>query len=77
VLFDSGIRRGADILKALALGAAAVLIGRLYCLGLAVGGEAGVRDTVLNLLADFDVTMALSGYSRCALDRSALSQLKT
>jgi isopentenyl diphosphate isomerase/L-lactate dehydrogenase-like FMN-dependent dehydrogenase len=74
VLFDSGIRRGADILKALALGAAAVLIGRLYCLGLAAGGEAGVRDTVLNLLADFDVTMALAGYSRCAqLDRSALS----
>ena len=74
VLFDSGIRRGADILKALALGAAAVLIGRLYCLGLAVGGEAGVRDTVLNLLADFDVTLALSGYSRCdQLDRSALA----
>jgi lactate 2-monooxygenase len=73
VLFDSGIRRGADILKALALGATAVLIGRLYCLGLAAGGEAGVRDTVLNLLSDFDVTMALSGYSRCAqLDRSAL-----
>jgi isopentenyl diphosphate isomerase/L-lactate dehydrogenase-like FMN-dependent dehydrogenase len=76
VLFDSGIRRGADILKALALGAAAVLIGRLYCLGLAAGGEAGVRDTVLNLLADFDVTMALSGHSRCGqLDRSALSSL--
>jgi isopentenyl diphosphate isomerase/L-lactate dehydrogenase-like FMN-dependent dehydrogenase len=74
VLFDSGIRRGADVLKALALGAAVVLIGRLYCLGLAAGGEAGVRDTVLNLLADFDVTMALSGYSRCnQLDRSALS----
>jgi len=73
VLFDSGIRRGADILKALALGAAAVLIGRLYCLGLAAAGEAGVRDTVLNLLADFDVTMALSGYSRCGeLDRGAL-----
>jgi isopentenyl diphosphate isomerase/L-lactate dehydrogenase-like FMN-dependent dehydrogenase len=77
VLFDSGIRRGADILKALALGAAAVLIGRLYCLGLAAAGEAGVRDTVLNLIADLDVTLALSGYSRCAqLDRSALSQLE-
>ena len=76
VLFDSGIRRGADILKALALGAAAVLIARLYCLGLAAAGEAGVRDTVLNLLADFDVTMALAGYSRCdQLDRSTLSQL--
>lgn len=76
VLFDSGIRRGADILKALALGAAAVLIGRLYCLGLAAAGESGVRDAVLNLLADFDVTMALSGYSCCSqLDRSALTQL--
>ncbi len=74
VLFDSGIRRGSDILKALALGARAVLIGRLYCLGLAVAGEAGVRDTVLNLLADFDVTMALSGHA-CArtLDRSAVA----
>jgi lactate 2-monooxygenase len=61
VLFDSGIRRGADIMKALALGAQAVLIGRLYIWGLAVAGEAGVRDAVQNLLADFDLTMALSG----------------
>jgi isopentenyl diphosphate isomerase/L-lactate dehydrogenase-like FMN-dependent dehydrogenase len=76
VLFDSGVRRGSDILKALALGAAAVLIGRLYCLGLAAAGEAGVRDTVLNLLADFDVTMALAGCTHCSrLDRSALSPL--
>lgn len=63
VLFDSGIRRGADIMKALALGARAVLIGRLYIWGLAVAGEAGVRDTVQNLLADFDLTMALSGFT--------------
>ena len=61
VLFDSGIRRGADIMKALALGAKAVLIGRLYIWGLAAAGEAGVRDAVQNLLADFDLTMALSG----------------
>jgi isopentenyl diphosphate isomerase/L-lactate dehydrogenase-like FMN-dependent dehydrogenase len=61
VLFDSGIRRGADILKALALGARAVLVGRLYVWGLAVAGEAGVRDAMQNLLADFDLTMALSG----------------
>ena len=74
VLFDSGIRRGSDILKALALGARAVLIGRLYCLWLAIAGEAGVRDTVLNLLADFDVTLALSGHA-CVrtLDHSALA----
>lgn len=63
VLFDSGIRRGADIMKALALGARAVLIGRLYIWGLAVAGEVGVRDTVQNLLADFDLTMALSGFA--------------
>jgi isopentenyl diphosphate isomerase/L-lactate dehydrogenase-like FMN-dependent dehydrogenase len=76
VLFDSGIRRGSDIVKALALGAAAVLIGRLYCLGLAAGGEAGVRDTVLNLLADFDVTMALAGCSDCSrLSRATLTPL--
>src|SRR5712671_1158626 len=65
VLFDSGIRRGADIFKALALGARAVLIGRLYMWGLAVAGEEGVRDVLLNLIADFDLTMALSGYTCC------------
>jgi lactate 2-monooxygenase len=63
VLFDSGIRRGADIMKALALGARAVLVARLYIWGLAVAGETGVRDAVLNLLADFDLSMALSGFT--------------
>jgi len=63
VLFDSGIRRGADIMKALALGARAVLIARLYIWGLAAAGEAGVRDALLNLLADFDLSMALSGFT--------------
>jgi isopentenyl diphosphate isomerase/L-lactate dehydrogenase-like FMN-dependent dehydrogenase len=66
VLFDSGIRRGADALKALALGARAVLLGRLYTWGLALGGEQGVREVLRNFLADLDVTLALSGYSRCA-----------
>jgi isopentenyl diphosphate isomerase/L-lactate dehydrogenase-like FMN-dependent dehydrogenase len=76
VLFDSGIRRGADVFKALALGAAAVLIGRLYMWGLAVGGERGVRDVVLNLLADFDLTLALSGHaSLCTLEPGALAQV--
>jgi lactate 2-monooxygenase len=74
VLFDSGIRRGADVFKALALGARAVLIGRLYAYGLAVAGEQGVRDVLLNLLADFDLTMALSGYKSCSeLDSSSLA----
>jgi lactate 2-monooxygenase len=74
VLFDSGIRRGADVFKALALGARAVLLGRLYTWGLAVAGEEGVRDVLLNLVADLDLTMALSGYTSCdEIDFSALA----
>jgi lactate 2-monooxygenase len=61
VLFDSGVRTGADVLKALALGASAVLLGRPYVYGLAHGGEAGVRHVLRSLLADFDLTMGLSG----------------
>jgi len=76
VLFDSGIRRGPDVFKALALGARAVLLGRLYMWGLAVAGEEGVRDVLLNLVADLDLTMALSGYSSCQeLDSSALASV--
>jgi isopentenyl diphosphate isomerase/L-lactate dehydrogenase-like FMN-dependent dehydrogenase len=66
VLFDSGIRRGADAFKAIALGAKAVLLGRPYVWGLAVAGEQGVRDVLLNFLSDFDLTVALSGYASCA-----------
>ncbi|HET8906295.1 MAG TPA: lactate 2-monooxygenase [Ktedonobacterales bacterium] len=66
VLFDSGIRCGADIFRAVALGAQAVLLGRPYMWGLALGGEAGVRDVLLNTLADLDLTLALSGYTSCA-----------
>jgi len=74
VLFDSGIRRGADALKALALGARAVLLGRPYLWGLAAGGEQGVREVVLNFLADFDLTLGLSGYSSPSeLDASVLA----
>ncbi len=61
VLFDSGIRRGADVFKAIALGAKAVLLGRPYCYGLAVNGEEGVKDVLLNLLADIDLTLGLAG----------------
>jgi lactate 2-monooxygenase len=61
VLFDSGIRGGADAFKAIALGAQAVLLGRPYIWGLALSGEAGVRDVLLNFLADLDLTLALSG----------------
>ena len=73
VLFDSGVRHGADVFKALALGARAVLLGRLYIWGSAVAGEQGVRDVVLNLIADFDLTMGLSGCRTCGeLERNAL-----
>jgi len=73
VLFDSGIRHGADVFKALALGARAVLLGRVYMWGLAVAGEQGVRDVLLNLLADLDLTLGLSGQTCCRdLDASAL-----
>src|SRR3954471_1499156 len=65
VLFDSGIRHGSDALKALALGAKAVLLGRLYLWGMAVAGEQGVREAVINFLADMDVTMGLCGIKAC------------
>lgn len=61
VLLDSGVRGGADIFKALALGATAVLIGRPYVYGLAVGGAAGVQEVLENLGADFELTMGLAG----------------
>ncbi len=61
VLLDSGIRSGADMVKALALGAQAVLIGRPWVYGLALGGSDGVRDVVRNLLAEFDLTLGLAG----------------
>jgi lactate 2-monooxygenase len=61
VLLDGGVRGGADAFKALALGASAVLIGRSYVYGLALAGEAGVREVIQNLEADFDLTMGLAG----------------
>jgi L-lactate dehydrogenase (cytochrome) len=64
VLFDSGIRGGADMIKALALGAQAVLIGRPYVYGLALGGEAGVRHVLRALRNDFELTMRLAGLGR-------------
>jgi len=61
ILFDSGIRRGADVFKAMALGAKAVLIARPYAYALALGGEQGVKEVVGNLLADVDLTLGLAG----------------
>lgn len=61
VLFDSGVRGGADVFKALALGARAVCLGRPYVYGLALAGEEGVREVIANVLAEFDLTMGLAG----------------
>jgi isopentenyl diphosphate isomerase/L-lactate dehydrogenase-like FMN-dependent dehydrogenase len=66
VLLDSGVRTGADVLKAVALGAAAVLVGRPYVHGLALGGEDGVRHVLRCLLADLDITLALTGHATLA-----------
>ena len=63
VLFDSGVRCGSDIAKALALGADAVLIGRPYVHGLAVAGEEGVHHVLRCLLADLDLQVGLAGYA--------------
>jgi L-lactate dehydrogenase (cytochrome) len=64
VLFDSGVRGGADVLKALALGADAVLLGRPYIWGLALEGQEGVEKVLKMVLAELDLTMALCGYTR-------------
>jgi len=63
ILLDSGIRRGTDIFKALALGASAVLVGRPYIYGLAVAGALGAAHSIKLLKEEFEVTMALMGTS--------------
>ena len=74
VLMDGGIRRGADIVKAICLGARAVLCGRAYAYGLAVAGEAGVTRALEILRADVERTLRLLGCaSIAALDRSYAS----
>jgi len=73
VLMDGGVRRGSDIVKALCLGAKAVLIGRAYAYGLAAGGQAGVARALEILKADFERTMRLIGCDSVErLDRSYL-----
>lgn len=66
VLLDSGIRTGADVVKALALGASAVCLGRPYAYGLAIGGADGVREVIRNLIADLDLTLGLAGCASVA-----------
>ena len=74
VLIDSGFRRGTDIVKALALGASAVLIGRPYLYGLAVNGQAGVEDVLRLLASEIRQTMLLLGYPTIdSIDAAAVS----
>jgi lactate 2-monooxygenase len=76
VLFDSGVRAGDHIIKALALGATAVGIGRPYAWGLALGGADGIEHVLRCLLAEADLLMAVDGYPTLAhLDREALLRL--
>lgn len=71
---DSGIRRGSDIIKAIALGAKAVLVGRPCMYGLAVAGQRGVKEVLQNLIADLDITLGLAGSKSIQeLDSSILS----
>jgi isopentenyl diphosphate isomerase/L-lactate dehydrogenase-like FMN-dependent dehydrogenase len=64
ILLDGGVRRGGDVVKVLALGARAVMIGRPYLYGLATGGQAGVEQVLAMLSAEIDRTLALVGVPR-------------
>ncbi|ACY23656.1 Lactate 2-monooxygenase [Gordonia bronchialis DSM 43247] len=76
VLIDSGIYTGADVFKALALGADAACIGRPHMYGLALAGADGARDAVANIIAELDLTLGLAGYTRVAdVDRDALQRM--
>jgi lactate 2-monooxygenase len=63
VLLDSGIRTGADVFTAVALGARAVLLGRPFAWGLALAGEQGVRQVISDVLGEFDLTLGLTGHT--------------
>jgi lactate 2-monooxygenase len=76
VLMDGGIRSAADVLKAMALGADAVLLGRPYAYALAVGGQRGVEELIQNLMAEIDLNLALAGATSVNdLDRSWLTRV--
>jgi len=66
VIFDSGVRGGEHVIKALALGASAVAIGRPYAWGLALGGEDGIVHVLRSLLAEADLLMGIDGYASIA-----------
>ncbi len=77
ILFDSGIRSGADAFKAIAMGADAVLLGRPWVYGLAMAGQVGVQEVLMNFKADFELTMGLAGYTSVSeISRDALRQVE-
>ena len=73
-MFDGGIRSGQDVMRALALGARACMIGRAFVYGLGAGGEAGVARAIEIIRKELDVTMALTGVRRVKdIDRRVLA----
>ena len=75
IMYDSGIRGAADVVKALALGAKFVWVGRLWVWGLSIMGEPGVRHVMKGLLADFDILMNVAGFQNVEqMDRKSLGE---
>jgi L-lactate dehydrogenase (cytochrome) len=78
VMFDSGVRTGADMMRALALGARSCIIGRSYIYGLGAGGQAGVARSIEILRKELDVTMALCGVSKVGdINRDVLADTQS
>lgn len=77
VLFDSGVRSGSDIIKAMALGAQAVLLGRPFLYGLAIAGEEGVEQVVRSILAEMEITIALAGFKDLSLIQGKREEIIT
>jgi lactate 2-monooxygenase len=77
VLFDSGVRTGADIIKALALGAKGVLVGRPWAYGMGIAGKDGVRQVMRGLMAQLEINMAIAGlYSVSQVDRKIMRRIR-
>lgn len=77
IIFDSGVRYGGDVAKALALGAKMVCLGRAYIYGLALAGEEGVRHVIRSILGELDLTLHLSGVPSVRKDALNKSRLRS